>query len=289
MSEPLELNRDALGDFPLPPVNDGDKNDHGRLVIIAGSRQVPGAAMLSGMAALRSGAGKVRIATVASLAPDLALEMPEVLVVPLAEAEDGACSDEAVLEAARQAKAMDAVAAGPGMEPGDGATAIARALVESGTPTALDAGLLHSLRPLAQSCRTAGTTPILLPHSRELASLLDCSEEEVESDRLGAGRKAAEDYGAVVLAKGSHSYVVAPDGRSWSYHGGAPGLGVAGSGDVLCGIVGALLARGAEPLTALLWSVLLHGEAGEALSGKIGPIGFLARELPDELPRLLAR
>jgi NAD(P)H-hydrate repair Nnr-like enzyme with NAD(P)H-hydrate dehydratase domain len=75
----------------------------------------------------------------------------------------------------------------------------------------------------------------------------------------------------------------------WIYKGGAPGLGVSGSGDTLAGIVGGLLARGADSLTALLWGVLLHGEAGEVLSRKVGPIGFLAREIPDEIPALLAR
>jgi ADP-dependent NAD(P)H-hydrate dehydratase len=85
------------------------------------------------------------------------------------------------------------------------------------------------------------------------------------------------------------SHVAAPDGRAWTYRGGARGLGVAGSGDALAGIVGGLLARGSDPVTALLWSVLLHGEAGEVLSSKIGPVGFLAREIPDEIPALLAR
>ena len=87
--------------------------------------------------------------------------------------------------------------------------------------------------------------------------------------------------------KGVRSHVVAPDGRAWLYCGGGPGLGISGSGDVLAGIVGGLLARGAEPLTALLWSVWLHGEAGAALDRRIGPRGFLARELPAEIPALL--
>jgi NAD(P)H-hydrate repair Nnr-like enzyme with NAD(P)H-hydrate dehydratase domain len=88
--------------------------------------------------------------------------------------------------------------------------------------------------------------------------------------------------------KGSTSHIVHPDGRVWVYRGGAPGLGVSGSGDALAGIVGGLLARGPGPLTALLWAVLLHGEAGEQLSKKVGPVGFLAREIPDEIPSLLS-
>ena len=86
---------------------------------------------------------------------------------------------------------------------------------------------------------------------------------------------------------GPHGIVVAPDGTAWKYRGGGPGLGVSGSGDVLAGIIGGLLARGAAPLTALLWGVWLHGEAGRSLARKTGPLGFLAREIPAEVPALL--
>jgi NAD(P)H-hydrate repair Nnr-like enzyme with NAD(P)H-hydrate dehydratase domain len=129
----------------------------------------------------------------------------------------------------------------------------------------------------------------LLPHAGELASLLDCDEDEIERDPIGCGRRAAERYRSVVLVKGVTSHVVCPAGESWTYEGGAPGLGVSGSGDVLAGIVGGLLARGAEPLNALLWAVWLHGEAGAALAKNVGPIGFLAREIADEIPGLLPR
>ena len=257
------LTRSALRAFPLPRQSDGGKDAHGRLLVVAGSRQVPGSALLCTMAALRSGAGKVRIATVASVAAGIAIEIPEALVVPLPETRAGGVARAGVSEVRGQAAAMDAVVAGPGIREGAVSRAIAKALVAAQRPLAIDAGLLHDLAPLARSCRGAEHPPVLLPHSREMASLLGCDEEEVEADRLAAAHKAAEHYGAFVLAKGSISHVAAPDGRAWTYSGGAPGLGIAGSGDTLAGIVGGLLARGAEPLTALLWAVLLHGEAGE--------------------------
>jgi NAD(P)H-hydrate repair Nnr-like enzyme with NAD(P)H-hydrate dehydratase domain len=90
-----------------------------------------------------------------------------------------------------------------------------------------------------------------------------------------------------VLVKGVESRLVTPDGRAWHYRGGGPGLGVSGSGDVLAGIVGGLLARGAAPITAVLWAVWLHGEAGRQLGTRIGGAGFLAREIPAEIPGLL--
>jgi NAD(P)H-hydrate repair Nnr-like enzyme with NAD(P)H-hydrate dehydratase domain len=120
-----------------------------------------------------------------------------------------------------------------------------------------------------------------------MASLLGCAPEDVDADPLAAGRACAARYHAFVLVKGVASHVVTPDGGAWLYSGGGPGLGVSGSGDTLAGIAGGLLARGADPLTALLWSVWLHGEAGRALSNKVGPLGFLAREIPGEIPALL--
>ncbi len=289
MKRARDLTRSALRASPLPPQGSGGKDQHGRLLIVAGNRQVPGSALLCTAAALRSGAGQVRIATAASVAPGLALQIPEALVVPLAENRAGDCARSSVREIREQAAAMDAVVAGPGIREGAVAGAIAKALLAAERPLALDAGLLHNLAPLARQCCKSSSPPVLLPHSREMASLLGVDEDQVEADRLAAAHNAAEHYGAVVLAKGATSHIAAPDGRAWTYRGGAPGLGVAGSGDTLAGIVGALLARGAEPLTALLWSVLLHGEAGEALSRKIGPIGFLAREIPGEIPALLDR
>jgi NAD(P)H-hydrate repair Nnr-like enzyme with NAD(P)H-hydrate dehydratase domain len=148
--------------------------------------------------------------------------------------------------------------------------------------------MLHELPEQAKDARAAAIPPILLPHSGEMASLLGCEPEDVEADPLAAGTTCANRYGSVVLVKGVQSHIVTPDGQSWKYSGGAPGLGVSGSGDVLAGIVGGLLARGASPLTAVLWAVWLHGEAGRTLSKSVGEVGFLAREIPDCVPRLLS-
>ena len=119
--------------------------------------------------------------------------------------------------------------------------------------------------------------------------LAGCSEEDAQSDPLACGREAAARYQALVLAKGPQSHVATPEGDAWKYQGGGPGLGVSGSGDTLAGILGGLLARGAQSLTALLWSVWLHGEAGASLAKKIGPVGFFAREIAGEVPGLLAK
>lgn len=281
---PTPLDAAALQDHSLPPVVDGDKETKGRILIIAGSREVPGAALLTSIAAMRAGAGKLRIATVESVAIQLGVAMPEAMVVGLPEDQAGGFAAAAVERLLEQAANVDAVVAGPGMASGEACEKLATGLLQTGARLALDAALLHALQPTQSE-----QVPVLLPHAGELASLLDCDEKEIEADPIGCGLRAARRYRAVVLVKGVDSHVVTPDGEAWKYTGGAPGLGVSGSGDVLAGIVGGLLARGAEPLNALLWAVWLHGEAGARLANKAGPIGFLAREIPDEVPGLLPR
>ena len=118
-----------------------------------------------------------------------------------------------------------------------------------------------------------------------MASLLGCDEADVAADPLGCGRACAERYDAVTLVKGVQSHIVAPDGRAWIYRGGGPGLGVSGSGDVLAGIVGGLLARGADPLTACLWGVLLHGEAGARAGEENRPARLFGERNPGRRSR----
>jgi ADP-dependent NAD(P)H-hydrate dehydratase len=281
------LDKTALRAHPLRTVVDGEKDSKGAILIVAGSRQVPGAGLLVGLGAMRAGAGRLRIATAESVAGHFAVGMPEAMVIGLPETKDGGLAAASVKVIAEQAKAIDAVVAGPGMERGEVCGRIAEALLESDARIALDAALLYSLEPLPPHRRE--TPPVLLPHSKELASLLECDEQEVEREPVRSGVRAAELYRSVVLVKGVTSHVVTPDGDAWTYAGGAPGLGVSGSGDVLAGIVGGLLARGTEPLNALLWAAWLHGEAGARLAKTVGPIGFLAREIADQVPALLPR
>jgi len=283
----VKLNQAALDAHPLPPVVDGDKETKGQLLVIAGSREVPGAALLTATAAMRAGAGKLRIATGESIAAGIGVAMPEAMVIALPEEADGSLAFAAADRLAREAETADAIVAGPGLMESESCKRIADILLESDAKLAFDAAMLRCLEPLPNHKHSSEL--ILLPHAGELASLLDCSEEAIEPDPVGCGHRAAELYRAIVLVKGVASNVVTPSGEHWTYEGGAPGLGVSGSGDALAGIVAGLLARGAEPLNALLWSVWLHGEAGAVLAKKVGLIGFLAREIANEVPALLPR
>jgi hydroxyethylthiazole kinase-like uncharacterized protein yjeF len=286
-ARPIALTRANLEKFPLPAVVEATKDDHGKLLVVAGSRNTPGSAAITATAAMRAGCGKVTIATVESMAPHIALAVPEALVLGLAETREGAFARSAIAIIAEHAARADAAVVGPGMEQSELCSRLAKSLLGLGLERlVLDAAMLYALPPHDDTARES-TTPILLPHNREMAALLDCEPEDVDSDPLGAGRRCAAKYGALTLAKGPQSHVVRPDGRAWKYNGGGPGLGVSGSGDALAGILGGLLARGADPLTGLLWAVWLHGQAGTVLSRKVGKVGFLAREISAEIPALL--
>ena len=284
------LDRELLRRFPLPHhPEDGDKEDRGRLLVIAGSRELAGAAYLAGVAGLRAGAGKLQIATGESVSGHLGIAIPEARVIGLEESEEGCLAASAIEPILEWAGGAQAVMIGCGLQHGPPLEKLLDALLEAclDRPLVLDAAVLGSLAPRADTLRRWKGGSILLPHSREMARLLECDAQEVEADPLAAVRRAASHYCSVALVKGQYSFIAHPDGRAFRFEGGGVGLATSGSGDTLAGIVGGLSARGADPLTAALWGVWLHGEAGRRLARRIGRIGFLARELLDEVPKLL--
>lgn len=286
-AKPTALTRAELQKHPLPSPLAEDKDDRGRILVVAGCKQVPGAALLSALGAMRAGAGKLQIATSEGAAAALGVRMAEARIVAVPEGRDGGFARSAVATIGALATGVDAVVAGPGLAPGKANWRVVAALCDSGAPLVLDAELLRVLPECRQLVADA-LDPIVLPHVGELAALLGRDETQVERDPLTAGRECARRYAAVTLVKGRRSHIITPDGRIWLYDGGSPGLAVSGSGDVLAGVVGGLRARGADALTALLWGVWLHGEAGARLGKACGHVGFLARELPGEIPFILA-
>lgn len=232
--------------WPLPAVDDdADKTARGTVHVVGGAPSTPGAVLLAGLAALRVGAGKLRISTVPETAVAVAVAVPEALV-------DGS------LQESLGGSGADAYVVGPGLlEP--------VSCVPTDGPAVIDAVALHDLpAELPASC-------VLTPNENELGSL---AGGEGELGTL-AGRVAAE-RGCVVVTRG---WVAHPDGRRWEVREGTAALATSGSGDVLAGIVGGLLARGASPEQAGCWGQYLHAAAGRRL-------GMLARELLDPLPEL---
>ena len=290
MRDPEPLDRVLLARFPLPRhPDDGDKEERGRILVIAGSRELAGAAWLAGTAGLRAGAGKLQIATAASIAVQLGVAIPEARVIGLEETEEGCLAASAIEPLLGWAAGAQAIMMGCGLQHGPPLDNLLDALLGAclDKPLILDAAVLGSLAPRAETLRAWRGGAVLLPHAREMARLLECDSTEVEAVPLAAVRRAADRFGAVALVKGQYSYIAHPDGRSFRFEGGGVGLATSGSGDALAGIVGGLAARGADPLTAALWGVYLHGEAGRRLAKRVGRIGFLARELLDEVPGLM--
>ncbi|GJE46475.1 NAD(P)H-hydrate dehydratase [Methylobacterium soli] len=285
-----QLTAERLRNLPLPTPEAGSKDERGSVLVLGGCVEVPGAVLLAGIAALRAGAGKLKIATVKSVAVPMALAVPEAMVIGLPETEEGAIDPERAEErVAKAADRCDAVLIGPGMTTGEATTALTVALL-SGQPSSsyvLDAGALCSLGAHAEAVRKCGGQVVITPHAGEMAQLLDRSRDEVEADPLDAALRAAELLQAVVIMKGAQSWIVDPGGERSLYEGGGVGLATSGSGDSLAGIVSGLLARGTEPMTAALWGVYLHGAAGMRLAASCGSIGFLAREISNEVPAIM--
>lgn len=292
MNTPEIVDSDLLARFPLPVhPSDADKKERGLALFIAGSRELSGAALLAGLGALRAGAGKLRIATAQSIAPGLGVAIPEARVIAFSESEEGCVDPGAIEGLVARCKDMDSLTIGPGMQDGDALARLIEAVLDSAGhyPLVLDAAALAMLPPLAAKLKAWPGGAILLPHAGEAARLLERHRDAVLADPHAAAREAAHRFGSVALIKGEWTHIAAPDGRTFRYRGGGVGLATSGSGDVLAGVVGGLVARGADPLTAVLWGVHLHGEAGRILARKVGTIGFLARELLDQIPGLMER
>jgi hydroxyethylthiazole kinase-like uncharacterized protein yjeF len=290
VSPPETLDAEWLARNPLPHhPDDGDKEDRGRLLVVGGSRELPGAVLLAGVAALRAGAGKLQIATAQSIAVQVGVAVPECRVIGLSETDEGCIATREVERILKWAGDAQAVLLGCGLQHGAPLEELLDALFEArlDVPLVLDAAVLGSLAARAQALKGWRGGVMLLPHSGEMARLLGIAREEVKADPLAAARRAAQTFGAVTLIKGEYSHIVAPDGRAVRFKGGGVGLATSGSGDTLAGIVGGLAARGADPFTAVCWGVHLHGEAGRRLGCEVGRVGFLARELLDLVPGLM--
>lgn len=286
--DPLVVTPHLLRDWPLPALQD-DKEARGRLLLAGGSRQNPGGVMLAAESALRVGAGKVRVATVDSVAVQVAVALPEMWVTGLPEDDDGQLAAEAAGTLCGLAEDSDAVVLGPGM----GSPGPARDLASSVLPRLRAAAVVDALALAAvtedhQVLSHLSGRAVLTPNLRELARTLGRDEKRVREDPREAALALAAETGCCVQSGGPVTWTADPEGRSWRGTVGGPALGTSGSGDVKAGIIGGLLARGVEPTQAAVWGAHLHGSAGDRLAAALGPTGFRARELSAQVPRVLA-
>ena len=284
------LDAATLRAWPLPqPDAQGDKQDRGSVLVIAGSREMPGAAVLAATAALRAGAGKLAVATAASAASAVALAVPEARVIGLPETPRGALEGKAVDTLSAAGLQPDAAVIGPGMQDEEAVVAFVAALWPQlhGVKVVLDAlaiNTVHRRKPEQSGCESV----LLTPHAGEMAHLMQAAKDGVRSEASVAARAAADRFAAIVALKGACTFIAVPKAHVWKHAGGNVGLASSGSGDVLAGIIGGLAARGATLEQAAAWGVALHARAGEALAKRIGRLGYLAREIAGEIPGLMA-
>ena len=299
-----DIDDNLLRSWPLPvPSGEGDKEVRGHVLILGGSREMPGAVILAATAAMRAGAGKLTIATGRSVAQLVALAIPESRVLGLAENEAGGFTVEAVAALDPLADKINAILVGPGMQDGAATARLVHALLPrlegSNTSVLLDAEAMGAiLQPPEAAAGTKGgaavnppfrfNVPVLLtPHAGEMAHLTGIDKDAIQDDPDRHALEAARRWNAVVALKGARTVIATPDGDCWQHEGGNVGLATSGSGDVLAGIIAGLAARGADLAQAVSWGVALHARAGVRLAERLGTLGYLARELPEEIPALL--
>lgn len=287
MTESVVRSIDASLAASLLPSRDprGHKGTFGRVLVIAGSLDYAGAALMSGAAALRAGSGLVTLCLPASLQPSLAGRVPELITRPLPEDSPG---EVAAADAAALILEMphDAMLVGPGLRPGRSTSGLVqRLLAADGPPTVVDAGALEALSRVPGWATRLRRRCVLTPHPGELQRL-GRSPGLDDAARLRAALEAAALWDLVVVLKGAATVVAHPLGEASRSPFVLPGLATAGSGDVLGGIIASILGQGLEPYEAATLGVYLHGRAAERLASDLGDAGLMASDLLLEIPRV---
>jgi hydroxyethylthiazole kinase-like uncharacterized protein yjeF len=276
-----------------PRPRDSHKGDYGHVMVIAGSRGKSGAAILAARGALRMGAGLVTAAIPESIAAIVAAGQAEMMTEPVADRDGHFDGQHAPGVLAKLVEGKDALVVGPGIGQSDDTRALLEWLIAEGAgprrPMLIDAdGLNVVAQAGAAALRRARGPLVLTPHPGEAARLLGTTTAAINADRISAARRLAELSGAGVLLKGARTVIAGAGGEIYVNGSGNPGMATPGMGDVLSGIIGALLGQGMVPLDALAFGAFIHGWAADRLAARVGPLGYLAGDLAAELPSALA-
>jgi ADP-dependent NAD(P)H-hydrate dehydratase / NAD(P)H-hydrate epimerase len=267
----------------------GSKFNSGTVVIAGGARGLTGAPAMAALAAQRAGAGYVQVAVPSSAEPALNLRLLEAMTRALPE-DDGAHVPAGVGEVEELSERAGALVLGPGLGRSEGAIEFARTVAQRvAKPLLIDADGLNAHAGALDSLRARTAATVLTPHEAELGRLLGVDSSEVAAHRLGCARRAAELGGVVVVLKGDDSLVVPPQGPVAVSPGATPALATAGTGDVLSGTIGALLAKALDPFEAAAAGVLAHARAGRAAAELHGADHTVAGDVIDALPAGFAR
>ena len=260
----------------------GHKGNFGKLLLLCGSRGYTGAAFFAAMGALRAGAGLVFLGVPESIYGIEAVKLNEPVIFPLPDA-GGRLSADAVPEILTRLPQMDAVLVGPGLGQSEGTLAVVRAVLEKAEcPVVVDADGINVLSAHRDLLRGRKSPTILTPHDGEFARLGGVIGE----DRMAAAAALAEELGCGVLLKG-HETCITDGTDGYLNPTGNPGMAVGGSGDVLAGVITALLGAGLPPLEAAACGAWLHGAAGDRCAAELGQYGMLPTDMLSALPRLM--
>lgn len=294
-ADPVLVTPSLLRDWPLPAAGE-DKYSRGSVLVVGGARATPGAALLAGVAALRAGAGKLSLAVAGSVAVQVGVALPECGAIALPENADGSVTADGLDRISTHLERADAVLVGPGLDDPGLAEELLRALLEreeshggaegeGGAAVVLDAYALGGLINVEDCLDPWRGRLILTPNPKEAAVLLERDVEDLEADVAAIAKR----FDAVVSCQGLIAQPPGADspGELWKITTGHGGLGTSGSGDVLAGAIAGLRARGTTGAQAACWGTHLHAAAADRLASRLGPLGFLARELADEMPALM--
>jgi len=279
------LTRELVKEWlPSRPTN-AHKGNFGRVLVVAGSRGMTGAACLAGEGALKAGAGLVTVAAPETLNDIMEAKLTEVITVPLPDTGMGVLSRGAKQHILSLLEGTDVLAVGPGLSTVPEVATMVRELLSSvRVPCVLDADALNALAGAGDILRKVQAPVVITPHPGEMARLLGVTAKEIQGDRLTYAVKAANIWNVVALLKGARTVVAAPDGAVYINPTGNPGMATGGSGDVLTGMVAALIAQGLEPARAAAAGAFIHGLAGDLAAGEKGMMGLVAGDVLSALP-----
>ncbi|HEX5910886.1 MAG TPA: NAD(P)H-hydrate dehydratase, partial [Thermoleophilaceae bacterium] len=273
----------VLGLYPHR-TRDGSKFTSGVVVVAGGGEGLTGAPTMTALAAQRAGAGYVQVAVPKAAQTTLELRLLEAMTRGLPD-RDGGHTEEGVAILAEMAERAGAVVLGPGLGRTEGAQDFARGVAQAvQAPLLIDADGLNAHAGALEDLAGRGGATVLTPHEAELGRLLGREPGDIAADRLAAVREAAATSGAVTLLKGDDTIVARPDGLAAVSRGGTPALATAGTGDVLSGLIGALLAKGVDPFAAAALGTLAHANAGRGAAERHGADHVVAGDVIDALP-----
>ncbi|MEW5909877.1 MAG: NAD(P)H-hydrate dehydratase [Thermodesulfobacteriota bacterium] len=269
---------------------DAHKGDTGHLLVVAGSVGKTGAAAMTSLSAMRSGAGLVTLCIPESLNPTVESLILEPMTHPLAETEPGILTESALEPIMALTPGKRSLALGPGLGTADGTARLVMGLIERcDVPMIIDADGLNCLAGSLNILKKAKAPLVLTPHPGEMSRLSGISTQEIQKDRISHAKRFAKKFSVIVVLKGARTIIALPDGHLFVNSTGNPGMASGGMGDVLTGVIAGFMTQGYLPWEAACAGVYLHGAAADLLAERRGPIGFLASEVMEAVPEQIRK